>query len=68
MTAGERFADAIPDSVFAYVHEHPKTMYVLTVPLVVFCTYNLLRAVRLHAQVERYVAELQRAASEALGG
>lgn len=72
MSLGEKVADAIPDRCFEYVHEHPRVLYAVTVPLVAFAAYTLVRGIRVHVMVEQFVAahtaDAARAASEALGG
>ena len=72
MTIGGKVAEALPDSWIEYIHDHPRALYLISVPLVLFATYNLEAAWRLHTAVEHHVrehaSELARAASEALGG
>ena len=72
MSLGEKIAGAIPDSAIEYVHEHPRVVYAVTIPLMAYCAWVFLRSVRLHAAAEQFVAGrvsgLPRAASEALGG
>lgn len=72
MSLGEKIAEKVPDSVIEYVHEHPRVLYVVTLPLLAYAVYNLLVATDLQVRVEMFVAErmadAQRAASEALGG
>jgi hypothetical protein len=72
MSLGEKIADSIPESVIEFVHEHPRSIYVVTVPLLAYAVYNLLRACDLQTRAEMFVAahvaDAQRAASEALGG
>lgn len=69
---GEKIADEIPESWVKFVHEHPRVMYAISLPLLGFCAWNLIRAVRLHVLAEMFVAaresDAARAASEALGG
>lgn len=69
---GEKIAAEVPESLVDYINGHPRVVYAVTVPLVAWCGYTLVRAVRLHAFAEQFVAErlgdVQRAASEALGG
>ena len=47
---------------------HPKLVRFLTGALVTWAAADLLAAVRLHVQAARLVADLQREASESLGG
>lgn len=72
MSLGEKIADAIPDSVYRYVTEHPRAVYLVSVPLVVLALVNLDTAWRVHAAAEEFVrarrSDIARAASEALGG
>lgn len=68
MSIGGQIADALPDSVIEYVHEHPRVVYVVTIPIVAFAVVNLVKAVRLHVAAEAFVGEVQKTASEALGG
>ena len=72
MSLGETIADAIPDSVFEYIHDHPRVLYAVTVPLVILAAVNLERAYRLQAMAGQFVrhraSDAARAASEALGG
>jgi hypothetical protein len=65
-------ADALPDSAIEYIEQHPRVIYLVTVPLLVFAAYNLEKAYRLQAAAEMFVrqrvSDAARAASEALGG
>jgi hypothetical protein len=69
---GEKIADSIPDSVFEYVNEHPRMVYLVTVPVLAYAVYTLLQATDLQVKAEMFVAgriaEAQMLASEALGG
>lgn len=71
-TLSRKIADEIPDSWLEYVAEHPRVLYAITVPLVAWCGYQFGKAIRVHILAELYIAErvgdVQRAASEALGG
>jgi hypothetical protein len=72
MNLGDKLADLVPDEVIVYVHDHPRVMYFVTVPLIALMTANLYRAMELHVKAELFVAAhkgaIQAAASEALGG
>lgn len=72
MSIGEKIADAIPDSVIGYVNEHPM---VLTAATFVLCSITLALfhvATELDVRANDFrrarLGEVQRAASEALGG
>lgn len=71
MSLGEKIADKVPDSVIEYVHEHPRVIYVVTLPLLAYAVYNLLVATDLQVRAETFVAarlaDAQSAASEVLG-
>jgi len=58
----------IPESVHGYVHEHPKVLVWGSAALVAFSLYNLVDSIGLYHKAKMIVGELQREASEALGG
>jgi hypothetical protein len=72
MSLGEKIADSLPDSAIEYVNAHPRVVYLITVPLLVWAAWNLEKAYRLQAHAELFVrqrlSDAARAASEALGG
>lgn len=51
-----------------YVRRHPRLVRFLTGALVTWAAVDLLAAIRLHVQAARLVGDLQREASESLGG
>lgn len=51
-----------------YARRHPRLVRYATGALVTWAAADLLAAIRLHVQAARLVADLQRAASESLGG
>lgn len=72
MSLGEKIADRVPDSVIEYVTEHPLVLTGLTFAL---CTITLALfqvATELDIRANDFrrarLGEVQRAASEALGG
>jgi hypothetical protein len=68
----EKIADAIPDSVIRYVHDHPGVMPVVSSIGVILAMAWLYQAVDLDVRAMAWrrerLAELQIARSEALGG
>lgn len=68
MSLGEDIADAIPDGVFEYVQRHPRVLTYITGTLVVVASVQLYKTARLHVQAKAFVVQMQKAASEALGG
>lgn len=48
--------------------KHPKALTCITGLLVAFNAWSLYRSVKLHLMAQGVVGEIQRAASEALGG
>jgi hypothetical protein len=72
VSIGDKIVDGLPDSAIEYMHEHPGVMYVITVPLLAFCAFNLVHAIRIHMFVQDVVRnrafDAARAASEGLGG
>jgi hypothetical protein len=51
-----------------YARRHPKLVRFLTGALVTWAAVDLGAAIRLHIEASRLVGELQREASESLGG
>ena len=51
-----------------FARRHPKLIRFLTGALVTWAAVDLGAAIRLHVQAARLVADLQREASESLGG
>ena len=68
MTLGQKFASEMPESWGGFIHDHPRAVYAVTIPLVAFAAYNLVIAVRVHMAAEDFMGRVQKAASEALGG
>ena len=72
MSIGEKIADSIPESVIAYVHEHPRVLTIATAALVIITSALAMSAVQIDLRANDFrrarVGEIQRAASEALGG
>lgn len=72
MSVGEKIADAIPEPVIAYFHAHPRALCALTAGLVIVSIAAMLTADELDVRANQFrrarLGELQRAASEALGG
>lgn len=58
----------LPGSLLDYVREHPKVLEVASIALIAFNLYNLMDSIGLYHRVKAAIAEMQRAASEALGG
>lgn len=56
------------DALEIYARRNPKLVRFITGALVAWAAADLLAAVRLHVEARRVVGELQRAASESLGG
>jgi hypothetical protein len=61
-------SDLIPKSMVGYAERHPKVLLVAAIALVGLATYNLIEAVGIYQKAKRFIGELDRAASEALGG
>ena len=72
MSVGEKIADAVPDGVIEYFREHPRALCGLTGALVVVSIALLLTVDELDVRANQFrrtcVGEIQKAASEALGG
>lgn len=56
------------EALHAYIEEHPRALYAVTLPLIALAMYQLVEAVRLHERARDLVGQLQLARSEALGG
>ena len=65
-------AGLVPERARLWLADDPRRLYLVTVPLVAFTGWQLVRAIRLHVSVEavaaQYFSDAARAASEALGG
>jgi hypothetical protein len=72
MSLGTKIADKIPDSVLVYVTEHPTALTVVTFALTVVTLSLFYTACDLDIRANDFrrarLGEMQRAASEALGG
>jgi hypothetical protein len=72
MSVGEKIADAVPEPVMAYFYEHPRVLCALTAGLVVGSIALMLTADELDVRANDFrrlrLGEMQRAASEVLGG
>jgi hypothetical protein len=72
MSLGEKIADAIPESVIAYVYERPLVLTIATGALVVITGALFMQATELDVLACQFrrarLGEIQRAASESLGG
>ena len=72
MTLGGKIADSLPESAVEYIERHPRVVYLVTIPLLIWAAYNLECAYRLQAHAELFVrqrvSDAARAASEALDG
>lgn len=72
MSIGEKIADSIPEPAIAYVREHPRVLTAVTAALVIITMALAMSAAQLDARAidwrKARVGEIQRAASEALGG
>ena len=62
----------MPEPARQWFAEDPERLYLITVPLMVWCGLQFARSVQLHTRVGMLAAEVRsdaaRAASEALGG
>jgi hypothetical protein len=58
----------VTDGLEDFARRHPRLVRFLTGALVTWAAADLLAAVRLHVQAARLVGDLQREASESLGG
>lgn len=56
------------ESLREFALKHPKALMCMTGALVAFSSWNLYRSVKLHVCAQGLVGDIQRAASEALGG
>lgn len=72
MSLGEKIADSIPEPVIAYAYEHPRVLTIATAALVIITSALAMSAVQLDLRAcdfrKARLGEIQRAASEALGG
>jgi hypothetical protein len=72
MSLGTKIAGKIPDSVLEYAAEHPTVLTVVTFALTVVTLSLFYTATDLDIRANNYrrarLGELQKAASEALGG
>jgi hypothetical protein len=72
MSLGEKITDAIPAPVMSYFNEHPRALCVVTGAMVVLSIALMLTADELDVRANQFrrmrLGEMQRAASEALGG
>ena len=72
MSIGEKIADAVPDEVYEYFREHPRALCVLSGVLLCVSIGLMLTADELDVRANQFrrarLGEIQRAASEALGG
>ena len=56
------------ESMREFTLKHPKALTCMTGALIAFNAWNLYKSVKLHVMAQGVVGEIQRAASEALGG
>lgn len=63
-----KLADLVPARAVDYCERHPKIFVFATAALVAFSLYNLVDSIELYHKARELAGELQREASEALGG
>jgi hypothetical protein len=63
-----KFLPGPPERAVTYLREHPDLIVTAAVLLVGFNLYNLIESVGLYHKARQLVSDLQREASEALGG
>jgi hypothetical protein len=72
MSLGEKIAGAVPDSLIEFVHDHPRVLTAVTAAMVVLSIAMQMAATELDVRANDFrrarLGEIQRAASEALGG
>lgn len=72
MSIGERIAGVIPDSLIEYMHDHPRVLTAVTGAMVILAIALQISATELDMRANDFrrarIGEIQRTASEALGG